>query len=321
MSNPFEGSGRWVKAALHTHSTLSDGTLVPDRLVQAYAEVGFGVVAITDHWRLAKPRERDDVVLVPAAELGFDMRYPRYPRQSAEFLAYGIHDIPEDPGGDRSNWYSNAEDNYEVRTFPSLEAGCAWTAEQGGVAYVAHPYWNQLTEAELVEASGFAGIEVFNGSAETECGRGDSSPWWDSLLGDGRAVLGIATDDQHYPLFDLGRAWTMLHMTEPTVEEALSALRDGATYMSEGPLIHDVIVHPDGIEVRCSGARDVRVQTEEEWGAGVAVGHGGRRQGRVLATDDAGLITGAFVEGDPGRRYRRVVVVDAQGRRAWTNPL
>ena len=33
--NPFRGEGEWLKAALHTHSTVSDGTLAPDRLVQS----------------------------------------------------------------------------------------------------------------------------------------------------------------------------------------------------------------------------------------------------------------------------------------------
>jgi hypothetical protein len=44
--------------------------------------------------------------------------------------------------------------------------------------------------------------------------------------------------------------------------------------------------------------------------------------GRVLETNDEGLITRARVEStepDPG--YVRVSVVDAAGRKAWTNPL
>jgi hypothetical protein len=46
------------------------------------------------------------------------------------------------------------------------------------------------------------------------------------------------------------------------------------------------------------------------------------RHGQILATDDRGLIT--HVRFDPSTtstRYRRVTVVDAEGRRAWSNPL
>lgn len=310
-----------MKAALHTHSTVSDGSLPPDQLVEAYVQAGFDVVAITDHWRLAQPASRDDVITIPAAELGFDLTNPRYPRQSAEFLVYGIDHIPEDPGGDPANWYFNSEDNYEVRTFPTLDDGCAWAAGQEAVVYVAHPYWNQMPISELVAMSGFAGIEIFNGSAEAECGRGDSSPWWDTLLGEGRQTFGIATDDQHYPLFELGLAWTMLRVIDRSPSGVVDALRAGAAYCSEGPMIHEIEEVTGGVEVACSGARSVRLQTEEEYGMSVSIGRSGRRQGRILATNDDGLITRAFVEGGNDRRYRRIVVVDSQGRRAWSNPL
>ena len=86
-------------------------------------------------------------------------------------------------------------------------------------------------------------------------------------------------------------------------------------------MIHEIQEVPGGVEVACSGARSVRVQTEQEYGMSVSIGRSGRRQGRILATDDNGLITRAFVEGGNDRRYRRIVVVDTQGRRAWSNPL
>ena len=319
--NPFHAPGEWLKAALHTHSTVSDGTLSPQRLVQSYEESGFDVVAITDHWRLAEVEPTDRVVTVRAAELGWDVRRPNYPTQSAEFLVYGIDHVPDDPGGDRANWYFSSEDNYEVRTFPDLTTGCSWAAAQGAVVYVAHPYWNGLDVHDIADQQGYAGLEVFNASAEDETGRGDSSPWWDALLRAGHPVFGIATDDQHYPLFELGNAWTMVRAAERSEAAVVEALRAGATYLSEGPVIHDVTLTAEGVEVTCSPARQVRMQTEEEWGSAVTAGPGGRRQGRVLEVDGRGLITRALLDGQGDRIYRRVSVVDEHGRRAWTNPL
>ncbi len=321
MVNPFLEDGVWLKSALHTHTTLSDGSLPPDRLVQAYVDAGFDLVSITDHWRLAEPAPRDDVVLLPGAELGFDMLSPLYPRQSAEFLVYGLDHIPDNPGGNRDNWFFHDGENYEVRTFASLTSGMDWVSTMNAVAYVAHPYWNHLSQEELTSMSGYAGIEVFNGSSESECGRGDSTPWWDTLLGQGRQVFGIATDDQHYPLTDLGLAWTMLRVTERTPQAALEALRTGAAYFSEGPSLHEIVDAEGGIEVACSPARSVLVQAQEEWGTSVNAGRGGRRQGRILEQDGDGLITRAFVETPDDLRFRRVTVVDAGGRRAWSNPL
>lgn len=320
--NPFAAPGEWLKCALHTHTTVSDGTLSPDHLVKVYQEAGFDVVAVTDHWRLTQVPSTEQLVTVPAAELGWDMRRPKFPRQSAEFLVYGIDHLPEDPGGNRDNWYTNPEENWEVRTFPDLTAGVRWAQTQGAVVYVAHPYWNQLDPADLEAQEGFAGIEVFNGSAEIETGRGDSSPWWDSLLGQGRRVFGIATDDQHYPLFELGTGWTMVRAAERTPEAVVAALRDGMAYLSHGPTIHEIALDGPAVEVACSPARAVVLHMEEELGVSVVAGRGGRRMGRALATDGDGLITRARLEpGLDAPRYRRVSVVGVDGRRAWSNPL
>jgi hypothetical protein len=308
--NPFELSGEWVKAAL------------PDHLAMAYEGAGFDVLAVTDHWRLTQIPSTDRLLTIPSAELGWDIRRPVYPRQSAEFLVYGIDHIPDDPGGDKANWYSNPDEHYEVRTFPDLTAGVRWADAQGAVVYVAHPYWNQLDLADIEEQSGFVGLEVYNGSSDLETGRGDSSPWWDALLGKGRRVFGIGTDDQHYPLFDLGTGWTMLRVAERTQEAVLGALRNGHSYFSNGPAIHHIEDLGHAVVVECSPARTIHLQMEEELGLGVTVGRDGRRMGRILATDGTGLITKALLEPTTETpRYRRVTVVDAAGRRAWSNPL
>ena len=321
--NPFGAPGEWLRCALHTHSTVSDGTLSPEYLVQSYEEQGFDVVAITDHWRLTKVPSTDRVLTIPAAELGWDIAHPHYPRQSAEFLVYGIDHIPDDPGGDRANWYTNDEENYEVRTFPDLTAGVRWAETMGAVVYVAHPYWNQLPLDDLLAQEGFAGIEVFNGSCHEETGRGDSSVWWDALLARGRRTFGIGTDDQHYPLFELGTGWTMVRTPERSQKAVLAALRDGMSYFSHGPEIHHIQVVDGAVEVECSSARSVLLQGEEELGLAITVGRGGRRQGTITSTDAGGLITSVTFDTSSyaPSRYRRVTVADAQGRRAWSNPL
>lgn len=321
-ANPFHAPGEWVRAALHTHSTVSDGTLEPHRLARAYQEAGFDVLAITDHWRLTEVDPTDELITVPAAELGFDLAHAGRPQQSGEFLVYGIDDLPQDPGGDRANWMFNAEENWEVRTFPSLSAGVQWADSMGAVVYAAHPYWNGLSVEDLDTTEALAGLEVFNGSAQQECGRGDSSPWWDALLGRGRTVYGIATDDQHYPLFELGLAWTMLKVRDRTPTSVLEALRTGASYLSHGPTIYEVSAVDGGFEVACSPVRSVVLHREIEYGTSVSVGRGGRRQGRVLALSDDGLITRARLDDcDDTAMYRRISVVDSAGDRAWTNPI
>ncbi|MCX6433032.1 MAG: hypothetical protein NTX29_09645 [Actinobacteria bacterium] len=321
-ANPFESEGQWLKCALHTHSSVSDGTLPPDLLARAYEDAGFDVLSITDHWRIAEAPSTDRLLTIPGAELGFDLLKPAYPRQSAEFLVWGIDHLPEDPGGDRDNWCFNAEENWEVRTFPSLTDGASWATGLGAVVYVAHPYWNGLSVEELRESEGYVGLEVFNGSAEIETGRGDSSVWWNALLADGRTVFGIGTDDQHYPLFELGVAWTMVRAADRSVEAVLEALRQGHSYFSHGPSIHHIQANRDYVEVTCSPARSVVLHMEQEYGVSVTIGRNGRRMGRILETDSAGLITRVSLDCDhEAAQYRRVSVIDESGAKAWSNPF
>ncbi len=315
----FERPGQWLRCALHAHSTISDGDLSPRALARQYLTAGFDVLAITDHWRLATVPDAPEILLVPAAELTADLGRVGW---TADLLVYGIQDIPEDPGGDRRNWMTNTEEHWEQRTFPSVEAGAAWAESQGGVAYLAHPYWTGAGSYAFDEAPHLAGVEVFNGSAECEGGRGDSSVLWDEALDRGIRLHGIATDDSHMPLFDIGLAWTWVKVEERTSEAVVSALRDGHAYGSTGPRILDLRHDQNKVEIRCSPVQSIHVTTSRENGSSVVAGRGGRRGGRILEADGAGLITHAVVEYDPTNvTYVRVRIVDAGGHQAWTNVL
>lgn len=52
-----------LKGALHTHSTLSDGQLTPEEVIERYIELGFDFVAITDHDYFLSPDYKDRIPL------------------------------------------------------------------------------------------------------------------------------------------------------------------------------------------------------------------------------------------------------------------
>jgi hypothetical protein len=65
-----------LKGALHAHTNLSDGRLRPEEVVDAYAELGFDFLAITDHdyllrpgWRDLLPSSRNGLLVLPGVEL------------------------------------------------------------------------------------------------------------------------------------------------------------------------------------------------------------------------------------------------------------
>jgi hypothetical protein len=319
-ANPFELAGTWLRCALNMHSTESDGDLSPRALAAVYGTAGFDVVAITDHWRLTKVPSTRSLLTLPAAELTCDRGQVG---ETSDVLVYGIEDIPEDPGGDRRNWMVNQKEKWEQRTFPDLSTAGRFAVEQGGVAYLAHPYWTGMDATTLIESEHVSGVEVYNASGELKCGRGDSSMIWDAALEAGRQLYGIATDDSHVPLCDIGHAWTWVRVEEACPEAVLHALRTGLCYASAGPVLREV--HWDGstVEVACSPCRALVLQMERETtGCSVVAGSRGRRVGRILRTSETGLITRAIIESPiPDPKFVRVRAIDESGYSAWTNPL
>jgi hypothetical protein len=314
----FEGDGVWLKTALHTHTSDTDGELRPEAVAAHHEWAGFDALAITDHWTLTSVPSTEHLVVITGAELAVD---PLGKGRYTEILAIGIDALPDDPGGDHAYW--ERIDNYDFKTFPDLSTAAAFITGQGGSAFVAHPYWSGLPPEVILGAEGVTGLELFNASAERENGRGDSSYIWDLALESGLSLSAIATDDSHYPLFDIGDAWTMVHAADRTRDAVLDALRAGRTYASNGPVLYDVRRDGERIEVRCSPCRSVGLHTRYQEGWAVRADHRGRQEGaRILERDDAGLVIRARFRPDiEDLPFVRVVVTDAEGRKAWTNPV
>jgi hypothetical protein len=127
------------------------------------------------------------------------------------------------------------------------------------------------------------------------------------LLAEGRRIDLIATDDAHFTEPDHFGGWVMVRAEENAPEALLAALKAGHFYSSQGPDLRDVEVVGDELRVDCSACVSVIAQ-----GAGTAsaVVHG--------ASMTRATVPIARLRGSP---FVRVTVVDAAGRRAWSNPV
>src|SRR5213593_3122874 len=301
-SSPFAATGKWLRCALHAHTTRSDGELSPDELVSLYERAGFDVLAITDHWVRTEARSTDRLLVVPSSELSYLL-----PGEAdGHLLAFGIDEDPRE----------------FVRTGPDLAAAAAWVGEHGGVAYLAHPYWSGAPASGLKLSDGVAGLEVYNAGCELEVGRGLSTVHWDDLLERGGRYFGIATDDSHHADFDSGFAWVWAHVAERSQAAVLDALATGSFYSSAGPLVHELHLENGSVEVLCSPCQRVTLCTSPRRGSSVSAGRFGYRYGgEILCESDEGKITGARLDRPAGSPYGRIELVDSYGRKAWTNPL
>lgn len=292
---PFDRPGRFHRGNLHTHSTRSDGRHPPETVCAIYRDAGYDFIALTDHFlptydfpitdTRACRTERFTTIHgaemhVPATGLG----------ELWHILAVGLplDFAPTLPG----------------ETAQAIAARCA---AAGAFVSVVHPAWYGLTadEAETIDAA--HAIEIYNHTSAVKNDRGDGAALLDALLARGRRLSACATDDAHFHFDDAFGGWVMVKAEARDPDALVAALRDGAYYSSQGPLIHAIAHDGDTLEVACSPAAAVMVL-----GRGAKAVHElGRDLTRVRLPIDRVRRGG----------HARVVVVDAAGRRAWSNPI
>jgi hypothetical protein len=301
VDSPWQRDGDWLRAALHAHTTNSDGELAPRALARHYGRAGYDVVALTDHWHRSTAPTSADLVVLPGVELNCVLPGDL----DGHVLGIGIERNPAELEGERRDLGETAD----------------WIVAAGGVAYLAHPYWTGAVPGGIELPPSVTGIEVFNAGCELEVGRGLASVHWDALLEDRALCPALVTDDSHHPGFDSDHAWTWIR-AQRTPESVLEALRLGWFYGSTGPVIHDVALRDIEVVVRCSPARSITLLCGRSSGTAVHAGRLGYRYGAdVLESSPDDWIVAARLDLPPAAPFARLEVVDPAGRRAWTNPL
>jgi predicted metal-dependent phosphoesterase TrpH len=295
-SLPFDRPGRFYRGNLHTHSTLSDGRLGLAETVRLYADHGYDVVAMSEHfdepygWPIADTRalrgERFTTLIgaelhAPALENG--VRW--------HLLAAGL---PLDFAPNRAG-----------ESGPELAARAR---AAGAFVAMAHPYWyNQTLADALTLVESVHAVETWNYGCAVEVDRGDSWYLSDMLSGLGHRLSGCATDDAHCQSADYRGGWVQVRATALDPDALVAALKSGHYYSSSGPELRDVRVDGERLRVACSPAATIALT--------------GRRSRSAFLTG----LDGATEAELPLDKFRgewcRLTVVDGQGRRAWTNPI
>ncbi len=294
MLTPFERPGEFFRGNLHGHSDNSDGLLPAETVCARYRDAGYDFVAVTDHFRPNYNFPLTDTRAYRAAGfttlLGAEVHAPRT-AQGLDWhvLAVGLPlDFPA----------TTADE-----TGPSLARRCA---EAGAFVAIAHPHWYQLTLDDALSIDAAHAVEVYNHTSAVNADRGDGLAMYDALLSAGRRLGAIAVDDSHWKVADAFGGWVMAKAERNEPEELLEALKAGAYYASQGPLIHDVRRVDDALEVVCSPAASI-----------ILLGPGSFNR-RVVGE---GLTRASLpLEPVPGE-WRRIAVRDAMGRAAWTGAL
>lgn len=152
-------------------------------------------------------------------------------------------------------------------------------------------------------------MEIWNSGCVMDNDMDKDAAYWDELLGQGKVIYGVATDDGH-AMDQHCNGWVMVR-AENNINAILEALKNGAFYSSCGPEIYDFYVENGKVVVKCSDAVKVRF-------------HADTHPTQVIKAK-GGLLTSAELdlnwEGEVQYKYVRAVVIDKDGRYAWTNPI
>ncbi|MDP9138404.1 MAG: CehA/McbA family metallohydrolase [Pseudomonadota bacterium] len=300
--SPFSLPGRFWRGNLHTHSSLSDGARPLEATVRAYQEAGYDFVQLSEHftaryrWPIADTRQwrSNTFTTLIGAEL-------HAPATSAgelwHILATGLpHEF---------------EPAAKHESGPELAKRAA---AAGAFVGIAHPAWSQLTLDDGRAIASAHAVEIYNHGCAVETDRGDGWYLLDQLLGPDRRLGAFATDDAHFKTDDAFGGWVQVRADALDPATLLEALKNGQYYSSQGPQIHELSLDGDELTIGCSPVNAISVMGNNSRTVG--------RFGRAItgATVRLADLEKSWVEVQRSP-WLRIAVIDAAGKRAWTNPI
>ena len=326
--------GKFFKANLHCHSTVSDGKLTPEEIKEMYRKMGYSVVAFTDH-----------DVMIPHADLNDE-----------EFLALNGYELEvcEDDDGDFPNvkyfhiclialepdnlkqvcwhrqkylignginyrdqvqFYENEVDYERKYTLECLNDIIKRGRDRGFFVTYNHPSWSMEDYEQYIRYENLSAMEITNTICELDGYEGYSGQMYDDMLRAGKRLYCTGTDDNHNKVgrenrnskrWDSGGNWVMIKADNLDYRTITKAMEDGNFYSSQGPEIHELWIEEGKVHIKTSAVERIALIT------------GNRRSLFKIAEDRDGIFEACF-DLCPDSNYFRIKVTDYYGKCANTN--
>lgn len=302
----FVGNRKMLKGGLHCHTTRSDGQVAPDEVIRLHVQNGYDFLAITDHriYNYVNYAPEAQITIIPGME--FDSTF-EYDNGFRCFHTVCVGPAKEDGNGFEQDvklprGESTCQEEYQ-KYLDDIHA-------KNNITIYCHPEWSNTPARYFDKLEGDVAMEIWNTGAAmgNECDM--DAAYWDELLGMGKRIWGVASDDGH------GRdrhckGWVRVN-AENNINAILEAIKSGAFYSSCGPEIYDFYIEDGKAIIECSPAARIRF-------------HSDKHTTKVRRGENGVLITRAELELDDTWQkkyeYVRAVVIDENGKKAWTNPI
>lgn len=286
----FDSHKRFYKGNLHTHTNNTDGRRSPEEVLDTYREKEYDFIALTDHWKRTTEGEaylRDGMLVLPGIELDYTL-----PSQVVHIVGIGVD-----------------ETILNEQRHGGIQSGIRSIREAGGRAILAHPAWSLNTPEMIASMREITAAEIYNSvsGAPWNGDRADSTDILDIAAANGCILNTVAADDAHFYTGEEGASWIMLQADELTQMAVLDALDKGAFYATRGPEFEQIEVTDEEILVRCSKVSQVIFHSNRFYA-----------HGRTVAGE---AMTEAAYKLSPDDRFVRIILIDENGKRAWSNPI
>ena len=323
--------GKFYKANLHCHTTMSDGEKTPEEIKEMYKDKGYSVVAFTDHdIFIPHPELCDDEFI---ALNGFEMQYNEGGIYPAEKDVPSSHFcfIAKSPDIDlHPNWsYNHAYigNSKKHRDYVKFDPSGATDIRNRNPETVNdsikkcvdanffvtynHPDWSLDNYETYTKYSGMHAMEIYNNDCAVIGYDAYVPGIYDDMLRSGKRIFAVAADDNHNifpvdgPRNDSFGGFVMIKANDFKYESITDSLFTGDFYASQGPEIYDLYIEDNKICVHSSDAVVITLNT-------------GRRSAKTMYADFGKSINYAEFEFSPEDVYLRITVKSKDNRFANT---
>lgn len=302
----FVKKNKMLKGGLHCHTTRSDGRGTPQEVIRCHYQKGYDFLALTDHriYNFKNYAEDLPITIIPGIEINSDFEVDKGFRV---FHSVCIGPAKEDGNGfEQDQPYESIKSSNQEEYQPYLDD----IHSKNNLTIYAHPEWSSTPARYFDKLKGNFAMEIWNTGCVMTCDMDADAAYWDEILGQGKVIYGVATDDGH-AMNEHGHGWVMVN-AENNISAILEALKNGEFYSSCGPEIYNFYVEDGKAVVECSSAVKIRL-------------HSDKHPTRIKRCEDGTMTRAEFDIVNMGwegeYKYVRAVVIDKDGKYAWTNPI
>ena len=281
----------WYRANMHCHTTVSDGHYTPAEIKKAYMDMGYSIVAYTDHEIIRTHNELtdDNFLAITSSEYSINDSKPCFEIPDGKYMEgwrskkvihLGVYSKdpnnvfhPATSNGTFDWWKSIGKEFGDAKcdgynreyTLESLNETIKRLNENGFLVALNHPNWSLNDMDDYLNLEGLWSLEILNYATERISGAEYCPYIYDHMIRNGKNpnLFCNMGDDNHNRGGSFDHSFggsTIIGAKELKYDQVMDALEKGEFYCASGknpPKIYSLYVEDNIVKIDCSPATDI----------------------------------------------------------------